>query len=65
MSHFCTSIILSVCIFGVLKLHEARAEDGKARRGGNMGKWVDDLQQPFNLNSEQPSVVKVMTLKLS
>ena len=34
-------------------------QNGKSRHGSNLERWIDDLQQPFNSNALQPSVVKV------
>lgn len=33
-------------------------QDGKSKHGTGFEKWVDDMRQPFNFNSLQPSVVK-------
>jgi len=32
-------------------------ENGKSRHGSSLERWIDDLQQPFNSNALQPSVV--------
>lgn len=37
-------------------------QDGKSKHGTGFEKWVDDMRQPFNFNSLQPSVVKVIAL---